>query len=443
MEDNISAISTGLVASGVAVIRISGKSPLEIAEKMFVPKGKTAVKDFEPSKMYLGEIVADGFNDFGYCVYFKAPNTYTGEDVVEFHAHGGIAISRGVLLATLKNGARLAENGEFTKRAFLNGKLSLSGAEGLINMINGQSEAQTRAGYYLYREKLTKKITELQDRLIAVLSEIEADMDFPEEDLEVDSRNTARKELGVVLDGVDALIKTYRVGRTLKDGVKVGIVGRPNVGKSSLLNALLNYDKAIVSDTPGTTRDIVEGAIDVDGVRFYFSDTAGIRESLDGIENIGVVKSRAVAKSSDLVLVLVDGSDFGDSDKAIIDECQGNVIIVQNKGDVVKQKLSVADIVISAKTGFGVDDLKKKMYEKTVGAGFSLEQDFLCEERHFNALTRAKESLTVAKNSVDSVSLDLLAIDVTNAWSALGEITGKTASEEIVNDIFSRFCVGK
>ena len=411
---------------------------------MFKPSGKTAVKDFTPNMMYVGEIVADGFNDFGLCVYFKAPKSFTGEDVVEFHCHGGLAITRGVLLATLKNGARLAKNGEFTKRAFMNGKLSLSGAEGLIDMINGESESQARAGYYLYREKLTGEITALQELLTASLSEIDADMDFPEEDLEVASRETAKKNLAEVKQRVDKLLASYRTGRTLKNGVKVGIVGKPNTGKSSLLNAMLSYDKAIVSDVAGTTRDIVEGSVDISGVRFYFSDTAGIRTSDDGIEAIGVNLSKKVATESDLILFITDGISFNQEDKAIYDLVKDkNVIVVQNKSDVCDNKLDIADVQISAKNGDNIDELKNLMFTKTVGSGMDLSGDFLCEERHFEAISRAKKHLEIALNSVDEVALDLLAIDVMDAWSALGEVTGKTATEEIIDDIFSRFCVGK
>ena len=444
MTDNIAAISTGLSASGVAVIRISGSSPLKIAEEMFKPLGKESVCDFEPYKMYVGEIIADGFTDFGMCVYFKGPKSFTGEDVVEFHSHGGIAITRGILNKILSLGARLAGNGEFTKRAFMNGKLSLSSAEGLIDMINSESVAGVKAGYYLYREKLTKEITALQDVLTDALAQIDADMDFPEEDLESASTENVKKALVEVNSRIKDLLKTYRTGRTLKSGVRVGIAGKPNTGKSSLLNALLDYDKAIVSDVAGTTRDIVEGSIDLSGVRFNFSDTAGIRESSDKIEELGVELSKKVIDESDIILFVLDGSDVGDEDEKIYSKIKDkNVLFVVNKTDKCDYKDERADVYVSAKTRNNIEQLKKILFEKTVLNGVDLNGDFLCEERHFEALKRAEKSLDFAINNVGRVSLDILAIDIKNGWDFLGEISGKTATEEIINDIFSKFCVGK
>ena len=444
ISENISAISTGLVASGVAVIRISGDSPLKIAEQMFKPLGKIAVPDFEPYKMYVGEIQADGFTDFGMCVYFKGPKSFTGEDIVEFHSHGGTAITKGILKKTLSLGARLATNGEFTKRAFMNGKLSLSSAEGLIDMINSESVSGVKAGYYLYREKLTNEITALQDMLTDALAQVDADMDFPEEDLEETSTEEVENTLKVVLSRVEKLLNSYRTGRTLKNGVRVGIVGKPNTGKSSILNALLNYDKAIVSDIAGTTRDIVEGSLDIDGVTFNFSDTAGIRESGDLVESLGVKLSKKILNECDLILFVMDGSDIGEEDDAIYSLVKDkNLIVAVNKVDKAEVKDDRADLYISARTRHNIEELKKLMFEKTVGSGLDLNGDFLCEERHFNALLRAKEKLEVALGAVGNVPLDILAIDVKDGWDALGEISGKTATEEIINDIFSKFCVGK
>ena len=443
-SENISAISTALSASGVAVIRISGDSPLSIAEKMFKPLGKTAVQDFEPYKMYVGEILADGFTDFGMCVYFKAPKSFTGEDSVEFHCHGGTAITKGVLKRALSLGARLATNGEFTKRAFMNGKLSLSSAEGLIDMINSESVSGVKAGYYLYREKLNKEIEKMQDVLTDVLAEIDADMDFPEEDLETASRENTRIAIDDVWKKIQSLLSTFGKGRVVKNGVRVGIVGKPNTGKSSLLNALLDYDKAIVSDIAGTTRDIVEGTADINGVRFNFSDTAGIRESGDRIEELGVTLSKRILDESDLLVFVMDASCITEDDEKIYTLIKDkNSIVVINKTDKSDYKDERADVYISALKKQNVDRLRDIMFEKTVGTGIDLNGDFLCEERHYDALSRAKERLQSAIENIDSVSLDVLAIDIKDAWDALGEISGKTATEEIIDNIFSKFCVGK
>ncbi|MBR5900347.1 MAG: tRNA uridine-5-carboxymethylaminomethyl(34) synthesis GTPase MnmE [Clostridia bacterium] len=443
-NENIAALSTGNVASGVAVIRISGSSPLAVAEKMFRPTGKTAVKDFKPNVMYVGEIEADGFSDFGMCVYFRAPLSFTGEDTVEFHSHGGIAITQGILRKIFSLGVRPATNGEFTKRAFMNGKLSLSSAEGLIDMINSESQSGVRAGYYLYREKLLKQVSDVQESLTDLLSQIDVDMDFPEEDLEADYTLSAKAVLTECIDRLNALIGTYRVGRVLKNGVNVGIIGKPNTGKSSTLNALLNYDKAIVSSVAGTTRDVVEGVIEINGVRFNLSDTAGIRDSEDLIEGIGVELSKKIVGSSDLLLFIIDGSNYDGYDEAVFKLIEGkNALVVVNKTDVSDFKHPKADLYISALKKENIDSLREMLYARSVGGGVDLSGDFLCEERHFDALTRAKDKLVTALNALGTVSLDMVAIDIKDGWDALGEISGKTATEEIINNIFAKFCVGK
>lgn len=443
INDNIAAISTALGAAGVAVIRISGDSPLSIAEKMFKPVGKTAVKEFEPNKMYAGEILADGFSDFGMCVYFKAPKSFTGEDTVEFHSHGGVAIAKGVLRKTLSLGARLAKNGEFTKRAFLNGKLSLASAEGLIDMINSESASGVRAGYSLYRERLTEKVSAAQEKLTAALSQIDADMDFPEEGLEETSRENVKATLKAVIEEIDALLSTFRTGSRLVGGVKVAICGKPNVGKSSLLNALLAFDKAIVSATAGTTRDVVEGKIDINGVTFNLYDTAGIREAESDIEDIGVRLSEKTVKTSDLVVFVLSAEGADETDEKVYELIKDFPhITVVNKTDEKDYKDDRAELYISAKNGEGLEELKTAIYDRTVGK-VDVNGDYLCEERHYRALNSAREKLVQAKEAAANVPLDILSVDILAGWQFLGEISGKTATEDIIDDIFSRFCVGK
>ncbi len=442
-SENITAISTALAPSGVAVIRVSGDTALSVAEQIFTPSGKTPVKEFTPNMMYVGEVDAGDFCDFGMCVYFKAPKSFTGEDTVEFHIHGGTAIARGVLQKILTTGTRLATNGEFTKRAFINGKLSLSSAEGLIDMINSEAISGVRAGYSLYREKLTREIEKEQQKITDALAEIDADMDFPEEDLEKLSTERVEKNLKEVINKLTELIASYKTGRILKSGVKVAIVGKPNTGKSSTLNALLNYDKAIVSDVAGTTRDVVEGATDINGVRFNFSDTAGIRDSQDTIEQMGVSLSKRILEESDIVLFIIDASDVDRKDDEIFELIKDkNYIVVVNKTDKSDYKDDRADLYISAINGQNTDKLKQLLYERAVGE-IDQSGEFLVEERHYQALKRAKEKLEFALSSINSVPLELVSIDIKDGWDALGEISGKTASEDIIDTIFSKFCVGK
>lgn len=442
-SDNVAAISTALGAAGVAVIRISGDSPLSVAEKMFKPVGKTAVMDFEPNKMYAGEIAGDGFTDFGMCVYFKAPKSFTGEDTVEFHSHGGVAIAQGILRKILSFGVRLALNGEFTKRAFMNGKLSLASAEGLIDMINSESVGGVKAGYSLYREKLTEKVSALQEKLLAALSQIDADIDFPEEGLEETSREQVKAVLNKVIAETDALIASFKTGSRVVHGVKVALCGKPNVGKSSILNALLDYDKAIVSETAGTTRDVVEGSIDINGVKFNLYDTAGIRDGESDIENLGVRLSEKTVKSSDIAVFVTSATDKNEEDEKVYALIKNLPhITVVNKTDAGDIKDDRADIYLSAKTGEGLDELRRTIYDKTIGKT-DLNGDFLCEERHYRALKDAREKLSAAISAADDTPLDILSVDILAGWQSLGEISGKTASEDVIDDIFSRFCVGK
>lgn len=440
--DNICALSTPAGAGGVAVIRLSGPTVRDIAEKMFI--SKTPVKDFEAYKMYTGEIDAGSFKDFGMCVCFDAPKSYTGENIVEFHCHGGIAIVNGILKKAIELGCRPADRGEYTRRAFLNGKLSLSSAEGLIDMINSESEGEIKAGYYLYRETLKKQIDAQQDKLTYILARIDASIDYPDEVEEDAVTQETLESLTEIKTFTQNLINSFGTGRKVKSGVVVGIVGKPNVGKSSLLNNLQGYEKAIVSSTAGTTRDIVEGEVDIKGVRFMFKDTAGIRETSDEIESIGVDRSQRVLDEADILLCLLETSSLDDEDKKVLELTKDkNRIVVMNKADLGSGDKTLADIVISAKTGENVNELKDVLYNKTVGKGIDLYKDCLTEQRHYDALLRASKALDTAISMLYQVPLDMIAVDVKNCWDILGEISGKTASEDIIDEIFSKFCVGK
>ncbi len=445
MEENIAAIATAAGKGGVAIIRISGKSPLSIAEKMFKPVGKRKVADFEPYRMYPGEIDGGNFSDYGLCVYFKAPASYTGEDIIEFHCHGGESVARGILKQTFRLGAKPATRGEFTKRAFLNGKLSLASAEGVADMINGESEAEVKAGFLLYSEKLTEKVRDLQGELKTLLAGIDVSVDYPEEDIEEQHIQEIEGEMRSILEKLTSLKEGYAVGKKIKSGVTVAICGKPNTGKSSLLNRLLGYDKAIVSGVAGTTRDAVEGVLEIEGRKFNLYDTAGVRESADAIENIGIERAESIIRSADVAIFVVDfGLGVSEEDGRVLEMLKGKPLIkVVNKVDVLKDETdSDADVYTSAVTGEGIEKLKVLLLEKGFGAR-SEDSAFLIEERHFGALCRAEESLKRAIFACESQPLDLIGIDVKEAWDALGEITGETATEAIIEEIFSKFCVGK
>ncbi len=443
--DNISAISTAIGTGGVAIIRLSGDSVLSVASKMFLPNGSTQVNNFEPNKMYTGEILANGFKDYGMCVYFKAPKSFTGEDVVEFHCHGGLSIARGILKKTFELGCKSAQKGEFTRRAFLNGKLSLSSAEGMIDMINGESESEVKAGYYLYTEKLNRIVGEIQSELTNILASVDADIDFPEEDIERDELSNVKSRVIAQRDKIEGIISRYNTGRKIKEGVTVALTGRTNTGKSSILNALLGYDKAIVSNIAGTTRDAVEGGLVLEGIKFNVYDTAGIRESDDFVENIGISRAEKIVESADLVLFVLDASNpLTSEDKELYQKVKDkNTIVIFNKSDLSKIQTEIeADISVSALTLENIDLLKEMMVSKSIDRG-SFDGEFLTEERHYYALKKASDCLKSGIDNCGLVPLDLIAIDLKNAWDTLGEISGQTASEDIINEIFSKFCVGK
>lgn len=433
MQDCISAISTPVGTGGVAIIRISGQGALGIALNMFTPAGK--VKTFEPNRMYAGEIAGEGFTDFGFMVYFAAPKSFTGENTVEFHCHGGVQIARGILSKTFTLGCRAAERGEFTRRAFLNGKLTLSSAEGMIDMINAESLAVLRAGSMLYNEQLSAKVKKIQAALTDILAAIAAELDYPEEDLDGLDFKKITVDLGAVQGEISALVVSYGVGKKIKNGVTVAICGKPNVGKSSLLNALLGYDKAIVSEEEGTTRDAVEGAIDIGGITYNLIDTAGIRKEAGAVEKMGIQRAKNAIRSADIVLFLTCGEDAPPAG------INGKLITVFGKSDILTPSGSY-DIAVSSKTGEGLGGLKTLLSSAAVGSS-ALDMDYIVEERHYSALSRAEKALSGAIANAEHITPDLLAVDIKEAWEALGEITGETANEEIINAVFSKFCVGK
>lgn len=439
--ENIAAIATAPGTGGVAVIRISGPSALEIAGKVFTPQGKTEVKDFAARYMYTGKISAyGGIVDYGFCVYFSAPHSFTGENVCELHCHGGVQLARSVLKAVIAAGARPAKAGEFAMRAFINGKLSLSAAEGMADMINGESSAEVKAGSLLYSGRLTDAVKKVQLTLKDILARIGADTDYPEEDLESTDLRDLKSEISSARSALEKLSVSYDSGKKIKSGVNVAICGKPNAGKSSLLNALLGYDRAIVSPSAGTTRDVIEGSIEIGGIKFNFADTAGIREKAGEVEKLGIERAKRALFSADIALIVYEDV-FGEDEKEILSSCNCPVIKVRNKTDIDMPK-GDEDIAVSALTGEGIDELKKLISSLSVPKG-AHDGAFVIEERHYEALRRASDALLSAEKASGPYPADIVSLDIKEAWDALGEITGETASEEIINTIFSKFCVGK
>lgn len=451
MDRNIVAISTAMGNGGISIIRMSGKGVLEVADKVF---STTNLKpsQFEPRKLYLGNFSCGEIKDKCMCVYFKAPFSYTGEDLIEFHCHGGITLTNRVYECLVDNGCDPATKGEFSKLAFLNGKVTLDEAEGIIDMINAESESELKAGYNLMQGGLKIEVEKLQDALTELLAKIEVTLDYPEEDLEEETRGNILSELNLVKFQLENILSTASYGKCVKDGVRVLIYGKTNAGKSSLLNSLLNYERAIVTNVQGTTRDTLEEMFNYKGYKFVLIDSAGIRESNDVVESIGIDKSKNELKSADIVLYILDGSvELDNEDKDIINSLKDkNTILIVNKSDLGQ----VADITglpfekqinISTLTGENIDTLKEMMLEYVTSKNVNNNSIVLTNTRHINSI---KKALSRTEDSIRSVqdilvNLDLVSIDIKNIWLELGDITGNSDNEKIIDDIFSKFCVGK
>ncbi len=444
MKDEIVAIATPYGKSGVGVVRISGKSALNIAQKMFVPNKAQSLN--VPNKMILGKISLGDIHDIGYLVYFKSPKSYTGEDVVEFQCHGGIVVTQKIVETAISKGARLAEPGEFSKRAFLNGKLTLDRAEGVIDTINAESESELKASSELLRGELAKRTSAMQDKLTDVLSEIEVNLDYPEHDIEYKTKENFQNELNAVNSEILELLATAERGKLIKNGVNVAIVGKTNVGKSSLLNTLLGSEVAIVTDIAGTTRDVVVGGLEYKGMKFNFLDTAGLRETSDFVENIGIEKTKQTTKSADIVLLVLDNSiELEAQDEENLRLTEGkNRLVILNKSDL-PNKVNFAGeyIKVSAKKGINIEQLKEKIYQMALGSDNINTSLILTNIRHVNVLSQASEMLKKIILQVLSIPLDCTAMDIKEVWEKLGEITGETVSESIIDRIFSKFCLGK
>ena len=444
VDDVIIALSTPVGKSGIGVVRMSGKNCLDIAKKMFTPLNKNV--DINPNLMVLGNIDLVSTTDIGFMVYFKAPKSYTGEDTIEFQCHGGIAVTQKIIEKALSLGVRLAEPGEFSKRAFLNGKMSLDQAEGVIDTINAESESELKASSGLQKGILTKTIENIQDTLIDIMSEIEVNLDYPEHDIEYATKEKINNEIDKIYTKISDLLKTEQQGKIIKNGVNIAIVGKTNVGKSSLLNALLGTEQAIVTDIEGTTRDVVIGSIEYKGIKFNFLDTAGLRQTNDKVENIGIEKAKQVLKESDIVLLVIDGSkELDNQDKENLELTKDKKrIIVVNKIDIKKFiKLQEETVEISAKNNINIEKLKEKIYDKAIDGCDVNNTLVLTNARHLEVLKSAIREIKSIKETIFENSLDLVALDTRQLYEKLGEITGETIDEKVIDRIFSKFCLGK
>ena len=449
MENNetIVAISTGSSSGAISIVRMTGENAVAIADRIFLTAKNEKPSSFVPRMLTLGTITTKMFNEQAMCVVFKAPKSYTGEDMVEFQCHGGTQIANGVMRECIANGARIATNGEFTKRAFLNGKVSLSSAEGMMDMINAESDAEVRAGYQLLKGNLSKLAYDSQNELTDILSEIEVSFDYPEEIIEYITKAKVKERLETLASNMNKVLETCSAGKIIKSGINVLIVGKPNVGKSSLLNHLLQRERAIVTDIAGTTRDTIEDSFMLDDIKINLIDTAGIHDTDDKVEKIGVDKAKDMIGQADIILFLVDSSrTYTKEDEEIFESVQGkNYIVVKTKSDLDSkvQKTFENEIEISTASGDGVDKLKSKMLELTKLSNIPSDSLIITNERHKDALERAYAALVRAAENINEDSLDLVSIDIKEAYINIGEITGNTTSEDIIDSIFSKFCLGK
>lgn len=455
--DTIAAIGTALSNSGISIIRISGKDSLNIIRKIFVSNSKIM-----PNNIIYGKIVENGkVVDTVLVSYFKNPKSYTGEDVCEINCHGGVQITREILQLVLANGARLAEPGEFSKRAFLNGKMDLTKAEAVINLINSKNTTQARIAANNLEGDLYKKIKEVREELIELMAHIEVSVDYPEYDYDEVENDNVISLLNKKIVEINNILSTYEQGKYIKDGVNVVILGKPNVGKSSLLNTLSRSQKAIVTEIPGTTRDVIEERINIGNIILNLSDTAGIRKTDDFVEKIGVKRSIEKIDEADLVIYLLNvESDIDDEDKEILSKIQNKgikLIMVINKIDK-GQKLkfdSILDelkrfgvnevIKMSVLNNEGIDELKNKIEEIFNTNDLDFENELIItNERHRDLLNKSKEYLEIAKKEIeDNEPIDIVSIVIKNATKSLGEIIGADVNQDIVNKIFEKFCLGK
>ena len=454
LDDTIAAIATPLGEGGLAVIRISGKDALPVADRCFVAGSKKGEKPSQAQThtIHYGHIVRSGKNvDEVLVGVMRAPRTFTREDVVEITCHGGLLAAKLVLDTILENGARLAQPGEFTKRAFLNGRIDLTQAEAVADLIHARTELALTAANEQLAGKLSQRINHLRDEMMITLAHVEAHIDFPDEDIAPDTKDKLIQRLANAVKFMDELLRTANEGQILRRGIRTAIIGRPNAGKSSLLNQLLGHDRAIVSPIPGTTRDTIEETANIRGLPIVFIDTAGLREAHDEIEIEGIRRTRATVSKAELVLHVLDASEpLTDTDEAFLSEfVTKKRILIRNKVDL-PQKLELPShyarfVNVSCSTGKGLETLKDEIKEAVWSGEIKTEMlQVMINSRHQEALSRG---CAATQRTVDALrmgeTLELAAMDLRIAVNAIGEIVGKTTTEDLLDSIFSQFCLGK
>ena len=459
--ETIAAISTAIGNGGIGIIRMSGKESFKILEKIF-KNSKGEKLDLNKIKGYTiqyGTIVDSETNekiDEVLVSFFKNPRSYTREDMCEINSHGGMIVEKQILEQCLKNGAILAEPGEFTKRAFLNGRIDLSQAESIMDLINSKTEKESKASINQLQGDLSNRINEIRHDLLDIMADIEASIDYPEYDIEEVTNSKALGILNNTKNKLESLKDTFRSGKILKEGIKTAIIGRPNAGKSSLLNKILKEERAIVSEIEGTTRDTIEEFITIKGIPLKIIDTAGIRKTSDKIEEIGVRKAIDIAKDAELVLVILDNSkDLTEEDREILKLAESkNSIILLNKVDLKENNLENSEelkkinkriIKISAKNGNGIEELYNEIENMFQIKNLETDGEIIITNiRHKNQIEYAINNINEAINAVkNNLPIDIISISIKQTLEDLGKITGENVSEDIINEIFSKFCLGK
>lgn len=460
MEETIAAISTAPGTAGIGIIRMSGKDVFSVLKKIFKPIKEESIEEIKGYTMKYGKIFNPETNEIVDEVlvsYFKEPKSYTQENMCEINSHGGTIVVRKILELCLKNGAQMAEPGEFTKRAFLNGRIDLAKAEAVINLINAKSEKETKASINQLEGNLSLEIKKIKKMILSLLADIEASIDYPEYDeAEEVSNNKALTKLDEIQKELEKLNKSFETGKIIKDGIKVAIIGKPNSGKSSLLNAILKEDRAIVTDIEGTTRDTIEEFVTIDGIPFKFVDTAGIRKADNKVEEIGIEKSKKVAKESDLIIAMFDNSKkLTKEDEEILDFIKDKTaIIILNKIDLKEKILEQEERI----TKSGKDVIKISLLSNCDLSGFYKELNMLfklnkinpdneiiiTEMRHKKLIEDAISHTENAKKTIlDNIPIDIISINIKEIIEDLSKITGENVTEDVIKEIFSKFCLGK